>query len=485
MKRLIILLSTLVLVVAACGSANTVGDAGPVTTSAEAGAVTTLPPADPGTDVTTTEPPATDDPTTTTTTTAAPQATRFVDVYFVQDGGYATSVATAVPASSDVAANAIRALIAGPTPAQQAAGLSSVVPTDTLLLGMTIDDGLAKIDLSQEFEAGGGTFSMTSRLAQVVYTLTQFPTIDEVEFWLDGSPVTVFSAEGLLLEEPVGRNDYLAALPMTPTLLDTVDRWEQADLPNVSDFTADQVRNVVLIADDDVLNVRLSAGVDHEIIGMLAPGTQVGLTGARTEVGNSTWVEIVTPNGAGWVNSHFLAEVVDDTAFAGDDRVIALLDQMVDTVSADGDLSEVAGSRGIYVAHHADPVLISREELTGAMADASTYKWPSNALDINDPDQAKEIPSRTFAEAIGNRIASTWDDPDRLFEFDQAFEGGNGRIAEYAIPIALSGFHFVSIFDPGDNPDYEGLDWTIWHVSFDYEDGRPVVVGLTLDEWSP
>jgi germination protein M len=486
MKRLTILLSTLVLVVAACGSGDPVGDAGPVTTSAEPGVETTLPPTDPGTDATTTTMPPADKPTTsTTTTTAAPQATRFVDVYFVQDGGYATSVATAVPATIDVAANAIRALIAGPTPGQQAAGLSSSVPTDTLLLGITIDDGLAKIDLSREFEAGGGSFSMISRLAQVVYTLTQFPTIDEVEFWLDGTPVTVFSAEGLLLEEPVGRGDYLAALPLTPTLLDSVDRWEQADLPATADFATDQLRNVVLVAEDDVLNVRLAAGVDHEIIGMLAPGTQVGLTGPRTEVGNSTWVEIVTPAGAGWVNNHFLAEVVDDTTFAGDHRVIALLDDMAEVVAARGDLSAVAGSRGIYIAHHADPVPFSPGELVTALSDSTTYKWPSNALNADDPNEAAEIPSRTFAEAIGDRYASTWDDPDRMYQFDQAFEGGNGRVAEFAIPFELSGFHFVSVYDPGDNPDYGGLDWTIWHVSFDYEDGAPVVVGLTLDEWSP
>lgn len=487
MKRFGILLIALALVLAACGSGESVGDAGPVTTAPDPGVVTTLAPVDPGTETTTTIP--TDDgptdSTTTTTTTAAPNATRFVDVYFIQDGGYATNVATAVPATTDVAAQAIKALIAGPSAAQQAAGLSSAVPTDTLLLGISIDDGLARIDLSREFEAGGGSFSMIARLGQVVYTLTQFPTVDEVEFWLDGAPVTVFSAEGLLLEEPAGRSDYLAALPLTPTVLDSVDRWEQGDLPDVSEFSDDQVRKVVLVADDDVLNVRIGAGVNNVIIGMLAPGTLVGLTGPRTEVGSSTWVEIVTPAGAGWVNGHFLAELVTGDDFAADPAVIGLLDQMTDIVLAKGDLSEIASSRGIYISHHDDPVRFSKEELVAALTDPTTYKWPSNALDVNDPDQAKEIRGRTFAEAIGDRWASTWDDPDRVYAFDEPFEGGNGRQAQYAIPFLLGGFHFVSVYDSGDNPDYGGLDWTIWHVSVDYEDGRPVVVGLTLDEWSP
>ena len=63
--------------------------------------------------------------------------------------------------------------------------------------------------------------------------------------------------------------------------------------------------------------------------------------------------------------------------------------------------------------------------------------------------------------------------------------GGNGRIPETAVFPMLVGFRYVSVFDPGDNPDFGGLDWTSWHVSIDYEDGEPVVVGLTLDQWAP
>jgi hypothetical protein len=57
---------------------------------------------------------------------------------------------------------------------------------------MNIDDGLATIDLSREFEAGGGSLSMFGRLAQLVYTVTQFPTVDEVALMLDGQRVDGF-----------------------------------------------------------------------------------------------------------------------------------------------------------------------------------------------------------------------------------------------------------------------------------------------------
>ncbi len=482
MKRLAISIAALALVMTACGQGDTVGDAGPVTTGEGAsGPVTTS-----------TQPRVTTPPTTgptdgdTTTTSEPPETTQFVDVYFLQDGQYATAVATRIPATPDIAANAMRALIAGPTESQQEIGLSSSVPTDTLLLGLTIADGTAIIDLSREFEAGGGSFAMISRLAQVVYTLTQFPTVDEVEFWLDGEPVTVFSSEGLLLEDPVSRSDYLAAVPLTPTVQDDVPRWEQDDMPDIDNVAAGDLRRVVLVAEDDVLNVRLAPGVTHDVIGMLAPGVTVVPTGPQVEVGSSNWVELATPAGAGWVNDHFLAEPVPDgdAAFSEDD-VVDLIQRMSDIMANDGDLREVTGRRGLYISHHDAPVRFSREEMIGILTDPTEYKWPSNALDINNPDDAAEIPERTFSEAVADRFVSTWDDADRITTVDEPIEAGNSRIPEAAIPFELSGFHYIGVHDPGDNPDYGGLDWTTWYVSMDYEDGAPVVVALTLDEWSP
>ncbi len=57
---------------------------------------------------------------------------------------------------------------------------------------------------------------MFARLAQVVYTLTEFDTVKDVRFMLDGEPVDVFSGEGILLEEPVGRQAVLRAHAADP-----------------------------------------------------------------------------------------------------------------------------------------------------------------------------------------------------------------------------------------------------------------------------
>ena len=46
-----------------------------------------------------------------------------------------------------------------------------------------------------------------------MYTLTQFPTVTGVRFQLDGVPVTALGGEGIVLDQPVGRDDFRDQLP--------------------------------------------------------------------------------------------------------------------------------------------------------------------------------------------------------------------------------------------------------------------------------
>jgi germination protein M len=115
-----------------------------------------------------------------------------------------------VPKRPATARAAMTALLAGPSAKERSASprITTLVPAGTELLGIEITGGLATVDLSGAFAAGGGSFSMRGRLAQVVYTLTQFSTVDRVNFRLDGKPVTVFSSEGIILDKPVTRATY-------------------------------------------------------------------------------------------------------------------------------------------------------------------------------------------------------------------------------------------------------------------------------------
>jgi hypothetical protein len=223
MKRVppIVLSGLLVILLAACaGSTGGLGDvptpvqtpssdpAGPDLTAAPSGSAASpsgQPSEDPGSSAA-------------ASPAASPAGTTLVRAYFVL-GGQPASVGLVpvlrdVPRTAQVATAAMGALLGGPT-ADEASerAITSAVPAGTRLLGISIKSGLATVDLSTEFDSGGGSASMHDRLAQVVYTLTQFSTVKSVAFEIEGQTVTVFGSEGISLDGPVGRADYKDQLP--------------------------------------------------------------------------------------------------------------------------------------------------------------------------------------------------------------------------------------------------------------------------------
>jgi Sporulation and spore germination len=115
-----------------------------------------------------------------------------------------------------VATAALDALLAGPTASERSSGLGTQIPPGTRLLGVSIARGVAHVDLSSDYENAAGSRALQLRLAQVVYTATQFPTVKAVRFSVDGTPVNVFSGGGLVLGHPVGRSAYSSLAGSAP-----------------------------------------------------------------------------------------------------------------------------------------------------------------------------------------------------------------------------------------------------------------------------
>jgi hypothetical protein len=159
-------------------------------------------------------------PTATATATAAasPAETMIVRAYFILGGEPGSvglvPVLRVVPYTAAAAAAAMAALLAGPTATESGdREITTAIPDGTRLLGVSIKAGVATVDLSTEFDSGSGTGSMQYRLAQVVYTLTQFSAVKSVVFEIEGQTVTTFGSDGIVLSGPVGRADYYDQLP--------------------------------------------------------------------------------------------------------------------------------------------------------------------------------------------------------------------------------------------------------------------------------
>ncbi len=202
-----------VLFAAGCGSTDGVGDGGTVSTTAPSETTVT----EPSEDTTTTIP--------SNTSTTLGEDTTTIRVYFSKDEKICTTTRV-IPKTQEVGAAAMKALLEGPTETETEAGMVSNVPDGTTFLGLQIEDGVATVDLSKEYASGGGSLSMFMRLAEVVFTLTQFPTVDGVNFKLDGEAIDVLGGEGIIIDHPQSRVDYEdmspAILVESPTLGETV-----------------------------------------------------------------------------------------------------------------------------------------------------------------------------------------------------------------------------------------------------------------------
>jgi germination protein M len=133
-------------------------------------------------------------------------------VWFTRDESLFMATRTQ-EATPRIGSAALEALLAGPDTREQAAAVGSQIPSGTQLLGLSVDNAVATVDLTSEFESGGGSASMNMRIAQVVYTLTQFPTVKGVLFELDGRRVDVLGGEGVIVDQPVTRKDFRSLLP--------------------------------------------------------------------------------------------------------------------------------------------------------------------------------------------------------------------------------------------------------------------------------
>jgi hypothetical protein len=182
MRKTLIVGTTLALLLAGCGSEE---------------------PAAPAAASPTTETPAGGAPAASPPTSPAPQRDVAYEVWFADDRGVQVTYSTRAETPA-VGTAALEDLLAGPSDSK----LSTAVPGGTQLLGLDIADGVATVDLSSEFGRGAGSFAERLRLAQVTFTLTQFPTVEGVALEIDGDPVDRFGSHGMLIDAPMRRRDF-------------------------------------------------------------------------------------------------------------------------------------------------------------------------------------------------------------------------------------------------------------------------------------
>jgi Sporulation and spore germination len=116
------------------------------------------------------------------TASAPPLATGFTP-FFLHNGLVSPGHRRPAP-SSDRYGTAVRTLIAGPDAVDDAAGLTSAVAKSVAIDNISQQGDVVIVDFNRKFE----TANTRPQVGQVVYTLTQFPGVDKVQFLIEGQP---------------------------------------------------------------------------------------------------------------------------------------------------------------------------------------------------------------------------------------------------------------------------------------------------------
>ncbi len=129
-----------------------------------------------------------------------------VDIYFLaldaDDNGIYKKVQRENNTQENDLKFAINELLKGPNIVEKSFGAYSEIPKTTKLLGVKSTGNKVVIDLSSDFQYGGGTDSVYSRMMQLIKTAVN-NTDKKVYLHLDGRQVSIIGGEGIMVSQPL------------------------------------------------------------------------------------------------------------------------------------------------------------------------------------------------------------------------------------------------------------------------------------------
>jgi hypothetical protein len=143
--------------------------------------------------------------------TTAPTETTEVRVYWLRDAKVWPALRE-VDTTGGIATEAMSELLLGPTEQEETElGFTTAIPDAGETAEVTVEDGLATVQLDAQL--------VDAALAQVVYTLTQFPTVERVEIqerFLTRADFEAFTP-AILVESPLSFEEVASPLRATGT----------------------------------------------------------------------------------------------------------------------------------------------------------------------------------------------------------------------------------------------------------------------------
>ena len=129
-------------------------------------------------------------------------------VYYEDDAGYLVPVMRKIPWVEGIAKYTLGIMMDTPEQKEDLLmmGLRPLLPADTEILGMSIKDGVAKLDLNEAVLNCEDAAEESNMIQGIVLTLTDFSTIDKVQFMFNGEILDEMP-HGTVVKDPIGPTD--------------------------------------------------------------------------------------------------------------------------------------------------------------------------------------------------------------------------------------------------------------------------------------
>jgi spore germination protein GerM len=102
--------------------------------------------------------------------------------------------------------DALGALLSGPDAGERRTGLITLIPQGTRILSATVRGSTAYISFNEDFQFNtNGADGYTAQLRQVVWTVTEFSNIKDVQILIEGRRVD-YLGESIWIGSPVSRD---------------------------------------------------------------------------------------------------------------------------------------------------------------------------------------------------------------------------------------------------------------------------------------
>jgi len=142
-----------------------------------------------------------------------PPLTKERSLYFMQltkEGSLIrTRVIRSIKVSDSPLFDVLQNLIAGPTETEKNRGLISVIPPGSRLLSATVKDGIAYLNFNDAFQFNSyGVEGYTAQLQQIIWTATEFSTVQGVQILIEGKNRVYLGGEGIRIDQPLTRASF-------------------------------------------------------------------------------------------------------------------------------------------------------------------------------------------------------------------------------------------------------------------------------------